>query len=98
MKNNKYIPKPLDVSDIVLPEDITQLIEIIAKNVHETWAKYRLSEGWTYGPRRDDELKTHPCLVPYDQLPEEEKNYDRRTALNTLQSIIHFGYTINPPE
>ncbi|MBQ1723983.1 MAG: Ryanodine receptor Ryr [Muribaculaceae bacterium] len=97
MKSNHYIPKPLDTSNIAFPEQLTALIEVIAKNVHETWAQQRFAEGWVYGPKRSDDLKTHPCLVPYDQLPDEEKNYDRNTALNTLKTIIRLGFSIMPP-
>ena len=98
MKNNNYIPNPLELSSIALPEQLMPLIEIIAKNVHETWAHKRFAEGWTYGCKRNDDLKTHPCLVPYDQLPDEEKEYDRNTVLNTLRTIISLGFTINPPK
>lgn len=97
MKSNHYIPKPLDTSNIAFPEQLTALIEVIAKNVHETWAQQRFAEGWVYGPKRSDDLKTHPSLVPYDQLPDEEKNYDRNTALNTLKTIIRLGFSIMPP-
>ena len=37
---------------------------------------------------RSDDLKTHPCLVPYEELPEEEKEYDRKTSIGTLKLII----------
>ena len=92
-----YIPEPLDLSNMVLPEQLKPLIEVIAKNVHETWAHQRLAEGWRYGPKRSDDLKSHPCLIPYEHLPELEKEYDRSTALNTLRTIIRLGFTINPP-
>ena len=83
MKKTKYTPEPIDTSDIVLDERLTALIEQMAKNVHEVWAQNRISQGWKYGSRRDDALKTHPCLVPYEELPEQEKQYDRDTAIGT---------------
>ena len=89
-----YTPKPIDVSGVTLPEELTALTEAIAENVHETWAAARLAEGWTYGEERSDERKTTPCLVPYDELPEIEKEYDRRTAMNTLKLIVAMGYTV----
>ena len=89
-----YDPEPARLDNIQLPEDIEDLAEIIAENVHENWAKKRIEEGWSYGERRDDELKQTPCLVPYDKLPEEEKEYDRKTALETLKLIIKLGYDI----
>lgn len=89
-----YQPKPIDTSHITLPEDILALTEKIAENVHENWSAARIAEGWTLGEVRDDEKKTTPCLVPYSQLPEEEKEYDRKTALQTLKMIVALGYKI----
>lgn len=71
-----------------------ELTEKIAENVHENWAMGRIADGWIYGETRDDEKKMTPCLIPYSELPEEEKEYDRRTALQTLKTIIALGYTI----
>lgn len=93
MKKN-YVPKPMDTSDISLPEDLNVLIEQMAKNVHEVWAKNRLEQGWTYGEERNDVLKTHPCLIPYEELPQIEKDYDRDTALGTLKLINKLGFKI----
>ena len=83
-----YIPAPIDVSDIQLPSELCELAEIIAKNVHEVWAAGRLAEGWKYG------LRTHPGLVPYEELSETEKDYDRRTAMETLKLIQKIGFGI----
>ena len=87
MKTNKYIPNPVDTSDIQLPEELTPLLEAMAKNVHETWAQERINQGWTFGEKRDDTLKHHPCLVAYEDLSEEEKIYDRNTSVETLKLI-----------
>ena len=94
MKTNKYIPQPIDTSDVKLPVELEQLVEQLAKNVHEVWSASRIAEGWTYGEQRNDQLKTHPCLVPYDELPEEEKAYDRNTSLGTLKLIMKLGFWI----
>ena len=80
--------------DIVITEDIKQLIEIIPEQVHITWMEGRIKDGWTYGPERNDTKKQTPCLVPYDELPEEEKEYDRNTALATIKCILKEGYKI----
>lgn len=90
----QYDPMPIDVSGVVLPESLTPLIEALAENVHDTWAKGRVDDGWTYGPVRDDAKKRHPCLVPYADLPESEKAYDRDTAVSTLKFICKMGYGI----
>lgn len=89
-----YKPNPIDTKDIVLPDELVELTEKIAENVHENWALARINEGWIYGEKRDDVKKTTPCLVPYSQLPENEKEYDRKTALETLRLVIALGYNI----
>ena len=89
-----YNPKPINTDDIVLSDDLLELKEKIAENVHEVWAAGRIADGWTYGQVRDDGAKTTPCLVPYCDLPESEKEYDRNTAFQTLKLIIALGYRI----
>lgn len=89
-----YIPKPVDTTGVELPRQILELTEVIAENVHENWAAARIAEGWTYGQVRDDAKKKTPCLVPYAQLPEIEKEYDRRTAFQTLKLLTALGYKI----
>lgn len=91
----KYTPRPVDTQSIKIPEELSPLIEEMAKNVHEVWAQNRLREGWTYGPVRDDIAKTHPCLVPYEELPESEKDYDRATSQETLKFILTSGFAIS---
>lgn len=93
----KYEPRPIDTSDVKLPEDLLKLIEEIAENTHDVWAVGRMKEGWVYGDRRDDVAKTSPCLVPYDELPDSEKEYDRNTSFETLKLILKLGYKILPP-
>ena len=94
LNQEEYIPIPLDTSGIDLPDDLAQLVEQLARNVHENWAQGRINEGWTFGPERDDTLKRHPCLVSYDDLPENEKDYDRHTAIETLKMILKLGWKI----
>ena len=94
MKKN-YIPQPMDTNDTLLPEDLNVLIEQLAKNVHEVWARNRIEQGWTYGKERSDSVKQHPCLIPYEELPEVEKDYDRDTAIETLKLISKLGFKIS---
>lgn len=93
MKDN-YIPQPVDTSDVVLPPELNELAELIAQNVHEVWSVGRMNDGWTYGPERNDETKKHPCLVPYGELSETEKEYDRKTSQETLKLIMTLGFKI----
>ena len=89
-----YKPEPIDTNDVQLSADIMELCELIAKNTHEVWAEERMNNGWVYGQMRDDERKHHPCLVPYDELDESEKKYDRNTSIETLKLIVKLGYEI----
>ncbi|OQR58381.1 RyR domain-containing protein [Bacillus sp. CDB3] len=89
-----YKPKAIDTSNVVIPKDIQELTELISKNTHEVWADQRLQEGWRYGEKRDEDKKEHPCLIPYEELSEIEKNYDRRTSLETIKVILALGYEI----
>ncbi len=93
-----YNPTPIDTSEIVLPEELSALTEKLAENTHDIWSAGRIKEGWTFGEKRDDTKKEHPCLVPYDQLPESEKLYDRKTSIEALKLIISMGYKIEKAE
>lgn len=92
---NNYTPKPANTGDVVLPDGLETLTEALSKNVHEVWAAGRIAAGWKYGPVRDELKKEHPCLIPYENLSEEEKDFDRSTALSTIKFIILNGFTIS---
>ena len=89
-----YTPRPIDTADVKLPEELLALTEKIAENVHDIWAENRIAEGWSLGAVKNSEKKTTPLLIPYSELPESEKDYDRNTALETLRLIIKLGYRI----
>ena len=91
-KQEKYQPKI--GPDSPIPDNLIPLLEALAENVHDTWAVGRMADGWTYGPERNDSKKQHPCLVPYNDLPEEEKEYDRQTAKSTIAFILSKKYEI----
>jgi hypothetical protein len=90
----KYKPVPIDTSQVELSPEIRQLTEALAENAHEVWAQERLAQGWRFGPERHDARKEHPSLIPYEQLPESEKVFDRNTAMETLRAILALGYRI----
>ena len=83
-----YTPKPVDTTNVNLPTSLLELTEQIAENVHENWAIGRIKEGWVYGTERNDQAKTNPCLVPYDQLTESEKEYDRNMAIENNKLLF----------
>lgn len=95
MNKTNYTPQPIDTADVKLPKELELLVEQMSKNVHEVWAKSRITQGWTYGEKRNDDLKTHPCLVPYEDLPEVEKDYDRDTSIGILKLILKLGFKIS---
>lgn len=79
-----------------IPIDLTvyEIIETLARNVHNQWMKGRLEAGWIFGPKRDDAKKQHPSLIPYEDLPEVEKEYDRQTVLTTINGLLENGFEI----
>ncbi len=94
MNKNNYIPRPIDTKGVELPKELRLLAEEIAKNVHEVWSEGRMEDGWIYGEERNDAKKYHPCLVPYEELTETEKEYDRNTSQETLKLIMKLGFKI----
>jgi len=90
----KYTPATIDTSRVELSPDLEGLVERLAQNNHDHWARKRIEEGWCYGAARNDKQKEHPDLVPYDELPEAEKEYDRRTVVEALKAITALGYEL----
>ena len=80
-----------------LPSELLELQELLAEKVHDAWARQRIAEGWVLGTVRDEQARTHPGLVPYEQLSESEKQYDRETAFTTIRTVLARGYHILPP-
>ena len=89
-----YVPAPINTDDVELPGDILELCELLSKNTHEVWSQTRMEDGWSYGAERNDANKKHPCLIPYEELSESEKEYDRNTSIQTLKLIMKLGYHI----
>lgn len=90
-----YIPHPIDTSGVHFPPELKELSEMIAENTHEVWASARMAEGWHYGKKRDDKYLTTPCMVPYGDLPESEKEYDRKTSVETIKLVLALGFKIS---
>lgn len=92
---SRYEPKPIETGHVNIDPRMQDLVEKLAENAHDNWARQRMSEGWVHGPKRDDDKLTHPGLVPYAELSESEKEYDRITAMETVKAIIALGYDIS---
>ena len=97
---SNYRPQPLQLDHIPLDAPLLELVEILAANAHEMWAHQRMSDGWSFGAERCDNSRRHPCLVPYSELPEAEKTYDRIAVLGTIRAVLALGFAIErrPPE
>lgn len=93
-----WAPPPVQTDDVKPPESLYALIEVLAENAHDNWARQRLSEGWRFGRRRSDRKRTHPLLVPYGELSHEEQQADRLLALETVKLILLYGYTLQEPQ
>lgn len=91
-------PDPVDTRHVELPADLLALTETLARHAHAVWQRQRLADGWRYGPARDDQRRLHPSLVSYEELSEDERQYDRNAALETLRAIVALGYRILPPD
>jgi ryanodine receptor 2 len=89
-----YEPKPIDTAQVTLSPEVLALTEQLSENAHDIWSRQRLSDGWRYGPERNDAKKEHPSLIPYGDLSEQEKQYDRNAVLETLKAIIALGYRV----
>ena len=89
-----YIPQPISVDDTELSPELIELGEAIAEDAHEIWAQNRMAEGWTWGKERNDSLRQTPVMVTYSNLPESEKEYDRKMAMQTLRLVQKMGYHI----
>lgn len=89
-----YKPNPINTAGIQLPDELLEIAELLARNTHEVWAKSRIEEGWIYGPRRNDMAKESPCLVPYEDLPENEREYDRSVSRQVLEVLYAMGYRL----
>ena len=90
-----YQPHPIDTSQVALPPELHELTETLAKHAHDLWAQQRLRDGWTLGPQRNDERKETPLLIPYEDLPDSEKVYDRRLAVETIKAVLALGYQLS---
>src|SRR5689334_2830359 len=91
---SSYHPRPLGTDHVSLDRALLELVELLAENAHEIWAQQRMMDGWSFGPERCDESKRHPCLVPYRELPESEKAYDRNAVLGTVRAVLALGFAI----
>ncbi|MFJ3670785.1 RyR domain-containing protein [Streptomyces sp. NPDC090106] len=92
-----WTPPPSTTVDVKLPDSLHALVELLAEEAHDNWARQRLSEGWRHGRRLSRLRKRHPLLVPYRELTHAQQEADRVVALGTVRAILRQGYTLQEP-
>uniref|UniRef100_A0A3Q3JZU9 Ryanodine receptor 3 n=1 Tax=Monopterus albus TaxID=43700 RepID=A0A3Q3JZU9_MONAL len=98
MMCNGYKPSPLDLSDVKLTPGQEMLVDKLAENAHNIWAKDRIKQGWTYGIQQDLRSKRNPRLVPYVLLDERTKKSNRDSLREAIRTLIGYGYNIEPSD
>ncbi|XP_067629181.1 ryanodine receptor isoform X7 [Eurosta solidaginis] len=97
MQANGYKPAPLDLSAVTLSPKLEELVDQLAENTHNLWARERIQQGWTYGLNEDSENHRSPHLVPYSKVDEAIKKANRDTASETVRTLLVYGYVLDPP-
>nr|NP_001246206.1 ryanodine receptor, isoform J [Drosophila melanogaster]AFH07961.1 ryanodine receptor, isoform J [Drosophila melanogaster] len=97
MQGNGYKPAPLDLSAVTLTPKLEELVDQLAENTHNLWARERIQQGWTYGLNEDSENHRSPHLVPYAKVDEAIKKANRDTASETVRTLLVYGYVLDPP-
>uniref|UniRef100_A0A8D0HWE0 Ryanodine receptor 3 n=1 Tax=Sphenodon punctatus TaxID=8508 RepID=A0A8D0HWE0_SPHPU len=98
MMSNGYKPAPLDLSEVKLLPSQEVLVDKLAENAHNVWAKDRIKQGWTYGIQQDLKNKRNPRLVPYVLLDERTKKSNRDSLREAVRTFAGYGYNIEPPD
>ncbi|XP_009293048.2 ryanodine receptor 3 isoform X1 [Danio rerio] len=98
MMANGYKPTPLDLSEIKLNPGQEVLVDKLAENAHNVWAKDRIKQGWTYGIQQDLKNRRNPRLVPYALLDERTKKSNRDSLREAIRTLVGYGYFIDPPD
>ena len=97
LQSNGYKPQPLDLSAVALTSKLDELVEQLAENTHNIWARERIQQGWTYGLNEDPDLNRSPHLVSYSNVDEAIKKANRDTASETVRTLLVYGYILEPP-
>uniref|UniRef100_A0A8D2L723 Ryanodine receptor 3 n=1 Tax=Varanus komodoensis TaxID=61221 RepID=A0A8D2L723_VARKO len=98
MMSNGYKPAPLDLSEVKLLPSQEVLVDKLAENAHNVWAKDRIKQGWTYGIQQELKNKRNPRLVPYTLLDERTKKSNRDSLREAVRTFAGYGYNIEPPD
>ncbi|KAM9224986.1 ryanodine receptor 1 isoform 1-T1 [Dugong dugon] len=98
MMSNGYKPAPLDLSHVRLTPAQTTLVDRLAENGHNVWARDRVAQGWSYSAVQDIPSRRNPRLVPYRLLDEATKRSNRDSLCQAVRTLLGYGYNIEPPD
>ncbi|XP_069958037.1 ryanodine receptor isoform X5 [Cherax quadricarinatus] len=97
LQSNGYKPQPLDLSQVSLTSKLEELVDQLAENTHNIWARERILQGWTYGLNEDPDMHRSPHLVSYSNVDEAIKKANRDTASETIRTLLVYGYILEAP-
>uniref|UniRef100_A0AA85JZA6 Ryanodine receptor n=1 Tax=Trichobilharzia regenti TaxID=157069 RepID=A0AA85JZA6_TRIRE len=95
-QSNGYKPQPLDLSQIRLSIRLETLVDQLAENTHNMWARDRIALGWTYGFVEDNSQKRSPHLVPFSEVDPIIQQSNKDTAIETVKTLLAYGYSLEP--
>jgi hypothetical protein len=90
----KYVPKPLDLDHILVPADLDPVLDSCAALIHRMWCQEHLKDHWTHGAVLDENLHTHPLLVPFHELPVESMTMNINSVTQTVKVLLYLGFRI----
>uniref|UniRef100_A0A673CUD6 Ryanodine receptor 2b (cardiac) n=1 Tax=Sphaeramia orbicularis TaxID=375764 RepID=A0A673CUD6_9TELE len=91
-----YRPAPLDLSHVLLSSALEEVVNLLAENDHNVWARERIKQGWTYGAQQDVKAKRSPHLVPYSLLDERSRRAGRAGVRDAVCTLLTYGYSLEP--
>ncbi|KAK6101668.1 RIH domain family protein [Brugia pahangi] len=98
-QSNGFKPQPLDCHEIVLDDNMFSLIDALAKNTHNVWAREKIRRGWTFGLNEFVNIsqKRSPHLVPYEVVDQRIKEANRESATEFIKTLQLFGIFLESP-
>ncbi|KAG7282547.1 hypothetical protein CRUP_001122, partial [Coryphaenoides rupestris] len=95
---SSYKPAPLDLSHIKLASTQEAMVDKLAENAHNVWARDRIGQGWTYGIQQDVKNRRNPRLVPYALLDERTKKSNKDSLREAVRTLLGYGYNLEAPD
>nr|XP_021335867.1 ryanodine receptor 2 [Danio rerio] len=93
-----YKPAPMDLCHIKLASTQEAMVDKLAENAHNVWARDRIRQGWTYGIQQDIKNKRNPRLVPYVLLDERTKKSNKDSLREAVRTLLGYGYNLEAPD